>query len=87
MIWDTKGGNFDIVPRRFVFPKSSTILDLEKSLLCKVRSLTRVLFDIEAHNFAWDEDLKKMDGEALTLRDVCTFCFLADGFLVVAFFV
>ena len=27
-----------------------------------------------------------MDGEALTSEDVCTFCFLATSFLVVAFF-
>ena len=40
------------------------------SLLCKLRLLIRVLFDTEAHNFAWDEDLKKMDGEALTLGNV-----------------
>ena len=59
MICNTKGGSFDTVPRRFVSPKSSIIPDLEKSLLCKVRSLTRVLFDIEAHNFAWDDNLKK----------------------------
>ena len=71
MICDTKGDNFDIVPSRLlVFPKSSTILDLAKSLLCKLRSLTRVLFDTEAHNFAWDGDLKYMDGETLTLGDV-----------------
>ena len=86
MIWDTKGGNFYTVPRRLVSPKSSTIPNLEKSLLCKVRSLTRVLFDIEAHNFVWDEDLKKKDGEALTLGDICTFCFFVVGFLFVAFF-
>ena len=51
-----------------------------------VCSLTRVLFDIKAHNFSWDEDLKKMDGETLTLGDIWTFCFLAIGFLVVASF-
>ena len=55
------------MPRRFVSPKSSTILDFAKSLLCKVSSLIRFLFDTEAHNFACDDDLKKMDGEALTL--------------------
>ena len=86
MIWDTKRASFDIVPSRSVFPKSSTILDLVKSLLYKVCSLTRVLFDTEAHNCLWDEDLKKMDGEALTLGDVQTFYFLAACFLVVAFF-
>ena len=56
-------------------------------MLCKVPSLTRVLFDIEAHNFTWDEDLRKMDREAHTLGDVCTFCFLATCLLIVAFFV
>ena len=55
-------------------------------LLCKVCSLTRVLFYTEAHNFAGDEDLKKMDGEALTLGDVRTLCFLVVGFLVATFF-
>ena len=74
------------MPNRFVFPKSSTIVDLAKSLLCKVRSLTRVLFDTKAHNLAWDKDLKKMDREALTLRDFRTFCLLLAGFFVVAFF-
>ena len=54
--------------------------------VCKVCSLTRVLFYTEAHNFSWDEDLKKMDGEALTLGDVRTLCFLVVGFLVAAFF-
>ena len=66
MIWDTKGGSFDTMLSRFVSPESSTIPNSTKSLLCKVRSFTRVLFDTEAHNFAWDEDLKKMDREALT---------------------
>ena len=70
MICNTKGGRFDTVPSRFVSPKSSTILDMAKSLLCKVHSLKRVLFDIEAHNFTWDVNLKKMDGVAFTLRDI-----------------
>ena len=70
MIWDTKGGSFDTVPSRFVSPKSSTIPDFEKSLVCKERSLTRILFDTKAYNFAWDEDLKKMDGETLNLGDI-----------------
>ena len=73
--------SFDTIPNRFNSPKSSTIPDLEKSLLCKERSLTRVLFDIEAHNFAWDEDLKNMDGKTLTFRDIRTFCFFVIGFL------
>ena len=86
MIWDMRGGSFDTVPSILVSPKSFTILDLAKSLLCKVRSLTRVRFGIEAHNFTWDEDLKNMDGKALTLEDVCTLCFLVASFLVASFF-
>ena len=86
MIWDTKGGSFDTVPSILVSPKSFIILDLEKFLLYKERSPIRVLFCTEAHNFAWDEDLKNMDGEVLTLEDVCTLCFLVIGFLVAAFF-
>ena len=78
MIRDTKGGNFDTVPSRFVFLKSSTILDLVKSLICKVCSLTRIQ---RPHNFAREADLEKMDGEALTFGDVQTFCFLVVGFL------
>ena len=73
MIWDKKGGSFDTILSRFIPPKSSTIPDLEKSLLCKIRSLNKVLFDIEAQNLAWDEDLKKMDGVTLTLGYVQTF--------------
>ena len=80
MISNMKGGSFDTVPSRFVSPKSSNILNSEKSLLCNVCSLTRVLFYTKAHNFAWDEDLKNMDGEALTLGDVRTLCFLVDAF-------
>ena len=82
-----KGGSFDTVPRKFVSPKSSNILNSKKSLLCKVCSATRILFYTEAYNFSWDEDLKKMDREALTLGDVQTLCFLVVGFLVAAFFV
>ena len=59
IICDTKGGSFDTIPSRFVSPKSSTILDLEKSLLCKVCSLTRVLFDSKPYNFTWEVNLKK----------------------------
>ena len=73
-----------ILSQEFHYPEFSKVLG---SLLCKVRSLTRVLFDIEAYYLAWDEYLKKMDGEALTLGDVRTFYFLAVGFLVVAFLV
>ena len=85
MICDMKGGSFDTIPSRFVSLKSSTIPDLEKYLLCKVRSLTRVLFNIKAHNFAWEVNLKKLDREALTFRDVQTFCFLFAGFLGATF--
>ena len=70
MTYGMKRGSFDIVPNIFVSPKSSIIPNLEKSLLCKVRSLRRVLFDIEAHNFTWEVDFKKMDREALTFEDV-----------------
>ena len=86
MIWDTKGVSFDTVPSILVSPKSFSILNLAKFLLCMEILLKMVLFGTKAHNFAWDEDLKNMDGEALTLEDVCTLCFLVTGFLVAAFF-
>ena len=86
MIWDTKGGIFDTMPSRFVSPKSSTILSLAKFLLCKLCLLTKVLYDTEAHNLAWDEDLKKMDGKALSFVDVKTFCFFMIGFFRAIFF-
>ena len=80
-IYATKGGNFNKVSSKFVSTSNSTIPKHSLSLVCKVCSLTRVLFNIEAHNFAWDEDLKKkIDEEALTFGDVRTFCFLAVGF-------
>ena len=86
MICHMKGGSFDILPSRFVSPKSSTIPNMAKSFLCKVHSLTRVLFDAEAHNFTWDANLKKMDGVAFTLGDIRTLYFLAIGFLIATFF-
>ena len=65
-IYATKGGSFDKVSNWFVSPRNSIISERSKSLACKVRSLTRIIFDTEARNFAWDENLKKMDGVALT---------------------
>ena len=79
------GGSFYTVPSRFVSSKSATIPNLAKSLLCKVRSLTRVLFDTKAYNFAWEGNLKKIDREELTFVDVQTFFFLAAIFLGAAF--
>ena len=68
------------MPSGFIYPKSSTIQDLAKCLLWKVSLLTWVLFDTMSHNLAWDEDLKKIDGKALTLGDVQTFCLLVATF-------
>ena len=56
-----------ILSQEFHYPGFGKVLG---SLLWKVRSLKWVLFDIKAHNLAWDEDLERMDGEALTFRDV-----------------
>ena len=39
----------------------------------------------ESHNFVWDADLKKIDGEILTLVGVQTFSFFIDGLFDHAF--
>ena len=73
-------------PAYSTHPKVPLSLILEKSLLYKLRSLTRVHFNTEAHKFPWDEDLKRTDEEALTFGDVRTFLFLAIGFFGRPFF-
>ena len=57
-----------MVSSRFVTPTNSIILKRLKSLVCKVRLLTMVLF--ETHNFAWEADLKNEDKDLLTGADV-----------------
>ena len=74
------------MPTKFVSLSSSIILERSKSLECKVRSSTRVQFEIEAYNFAWEEDLKNMDNDSLTSEDVRTCCFSIAVFIGVAFF-
>ena len=54
----------------FASPSSSTILECSKSLKSKVRSPIRVFIKTKAHNFAWEEDLKKKDEDSLTIGDV-----------------
>ena len=81
-----KDGSFDTVPYMFVSPSSSIIPERLKSLECKVRSPLGVFFEIEVHNFAWGEDLKNKNGNSLTGEDVRTRCFLAIGFVDIAFF-
>ena len=62
-IFGTKRGSFDMVSSRFVSLRNSTFQENSKSLVCKVHSLTRVLFEIKAHNFAWKADLEKKKTE------------------------
>ena len=59
-------GSFNIEPNRFFSSSNFSIPDSSKSLGCKVCSLTRVLFEIEAQSLAWEEDLKNKDKEVLT---------------------
>ena len=73
------------MPRRFVSPSSCTILGRSKSLESKVRFPTRDLFEIEAHNFALEGDLKNKGEDALLCEDVRTHCFLIADFVCATF--
>ena len=81
-----KGGSFDTMSNRFVSLSNSLIPEHSKSLVCKLRLLTRVVFETESHNISWEADLKNKDKDSLIEANVRAHYFLSAGFLNVGFF-